>query len=603
MTHIWYLDNLERVAQERDAIDELQVSADWLVGTTWHLHSGALAIDAIIQAHNHDYHVRMTYPAFYPSSPPTVRPLNADQRLSAHQYGGADGPLCLEWGPDTWQPSLSGAHMLESTYRLFDIENPLGEERPDVPVTAPSRHYLTQGQETRFASKARFYVSPQLQQFLSSLTVESSGTLKFSWHIRPSSWLGLIHQVHPRELREAWQDTSIPHSMKGYRGDEALSTGVFYKTTLTAQDLNRHDNLQSLATLLDGAGHDGHALLQTGEGSVLNLSQGSSSVVVIDNEQRPHFFFVFGDGTTWRWTSVFSENKEEAVRQPDNLQGVAAKSIGIVGLGSVGSKMAESFARMGAGKFYLVDHDLFLPENATRHALDWCNVADHKVDAIQDLISHLNPTADVAVSRLHLVGQESNAAVNVVLQELAACDIIVDATADAKAFNLLAGVAAAAEKPFLWMEVYGGGRGGMIGRSRPGRDPDPYTMRAAYNWYCDQNPPPEGALVADYTTSEDDGQVLAASDADVGILAHHAARFAVDTLLAEHSVYPYSLYLIGLAQWWVFHAPFHTIPIATDELIAQSNAQKSQDADAQARGLQIVRDLLVKLADGTQTTN
>lgn len=603
MTHIWYLDNLERVGQERDAIDELQASAEWLLGTTWHLHAGALAVDAIIRAHDHDYHIRMTYPAFYPSSPPTVRPLSADQRLSTHQYGGADGPLCLEWGPDTWQPILSGVHMLESTYRLFDIENPLGEDRPNTPVTAPSRHYLTQGQETRFASKARFFVSSHLQQFFSSLTVGSSGTLKFSWHIRLSSWLGLIHQVHPQELPEPWDDTSIPHSMKGHRGDEALSTGVFYKTALTAEDLNQHDDLQSLATLLDGAGQNGHALLQTGEESILNLSQGSSSVVVIDNEQQPHFFFVFESGTTWQWTSVFSEDKNETVRQPEDLQGVAAKSIGIVGLGSVGSKMAESFARMGVGKCYFVDHDLFLPENVTRHALDWRNMADHKVDAIQDLVSHLNPTTDVSVSRLHLVGQESNAAVNGVLQELAFCDIIVDATADPKVFNLLAEVAVAAGKPFLWMEVYGGGRGGMIGRSRPGRDPNPYTMRAAYNWYCEQNPPPEETTVADYTTYEVDGRVFTASDADVGILAHHAARFAVDTLLSEHSAYPYSLYLIGLAHWWVFHAPFHTIPIATDELVVQANAQNNQDADAQARGLQMVRDLLVELTDGTQTTS
>jgi molybdopterin/thiamine biosynthesis adenylyltransferase len=604
MTHIWYLNDLERLVREQDVIEQLRTSTDWLIGTTWNIEKGALALDAIIRAHQHDYHVRMTYPAYYPSSPPTVRPLNAEQRLSAHQYGGADGPLCLEWGPDTWHPDFSGVEMLESTYRLFDIENPLGEDRPEAPITAPSRHQLTPGQEVRFSSKARLYISPQLHELFSSLPAKSSGTFKFSWHIRPVTWVGLVHQVHPQATPEPWNDRSIPNAMKGSRGDDSLSTGAFYKTSLPSQAVTQLDGIQSLADVLGVEGHDVQSLLSLEEQSPLGLTGRPDGIIVIDESNQPHFFFVFGDGATWRWVSVFSEAKKEDGRQPDNLQALTSKSVGIVGLGSIGSKMAETFARMGVGQFYLFDHDLFLPENVTRHALDWRNIADHKVDAVQDLISRINPVAEVTTSKLHLTGQESTAAVSAGLQILGECDIIIDATADPKVFNLLAGVASAARKAFVWMEVYGGGRGGMIARSRPGCDPGPYAMRGAYNWYCEQNPPPEGTPIADYTTEEADGRVYVASDADVSIIAHHAARFAVDTVLEQDSSeYPHSLYLIGLSRWWVFDAPFHTIPIATDGLLNQADTNKEQDPEAQLRGLQMLQDLLGKKANGTTTTS
>jgi hypothetical protein len=112
----------------------------------------------------------------------------------------------LEFGPDTWHPDYSGAQMLESAYRLFDIENPLGEDRPEVLITALSRHQLTQGQEIRFSGKARLYVSPSLYELFSSLPARSSGTLKFSWHIRPGAWVALVHQVHAQAAPEPWND-------------------------------------------------------------------------------------------------------------------------------------------------------------------------------------------------------------------------------------------------------------------------------------------------------------------------------------------------------------------------------------------------------------
>jgi molybdopterin/thiamine biosynthesis adenylyltransferase len=235
-----------------------------------------------------------------------------------------------------------------------------------------------------------------------------------------------------------------------------------------------------------------------------------------------------------------------------------------VGLGSAGSKIALTLARMGAKEFYLVDHDILLPENLVRHALDWQTVGEHKVDATAFALRQLAANMQVSVSRAHLAGQESNALVNNVLQRVGECDLIIDATASAHVFNLLAAVSDAAKKPLIWLEIFAGGIGGLIARSRHGIDPNPQTMRAIFLGYCAEQPVPSQQAERDYGAQDADGNVLTASDADVSIIAHHAARLAADTVLAPNaSHYPFSMYLIGLAEAWVFEAPFATIPIDT----------------------------------------
>jgi hypothetical protein len=62
------------------------------------------------------------------------------------------------------------------------------------------------------------------------------------------------------------------------------------------------------------------------------------------------------------------------------------------------------------------------------------------------------------------------------------------------------------------------------------------------------------------------------------------------------SAYPHSLYLIGLATWWVFAAPFHTIPIATDHH-RRADPAATPDEAVVAESLAFVEALLTEQAD------
>ena len=227
---------------------------------------------------------------------------------------------------------------------------------------------------------------------------------------------------------------------------------------------------------------------------------------------------------------------------------------------SLGSKIAVMLARSGVGKFLLVDDDLFLPDNLVRHDLDWRDVGIHKADSVAKRIELVNPAAGCSIRKHRLGGQESSGSIESLLKSLAECDMIIDATAEASVFNYLCAAVAISKKPMVWAEVFGGGFGGMLARYRPAKEPDPASMRLAIeNWCADQGkvlPRPAHRYGAEPNAP------AIADDADVTVIAGHAARMAIDLLIPrDPSLFPHSVYMIGLAGDWIFDQPFETRPI------------------------------------------
>ncbi|MCU0512207.1 MAG: ThiF family adenylyltransferase [Anaerolineae bacterium] len=81
----------------------------------------------------------------------------------------------------------------------------------------------------------------------------------------------------------------------------------------------------------------------------------------------------------------------------DNLQLLAAKRVGVVGLGSGGGFVALSLAMSGVQHFVLVDSDVLEAGNVVRHVCDLRYVGQNKAAAVADLIRHRNPAAQIEV--------------------------------------------------------------------------------------------------------------------------------------------------------------------------------------------------------------
>ncbi|MDD1730245.1 MAG: ThiF family adenylyltransferase, partial [Methanospirillum sp.] len=283
---------------------------------------------------------------------------------------------------------------------------------------------------------------------------------------------------------------------------------------------------------------------------ILNEQGHLSCFIVYKNDESSSFF-----------KAEIIPDDRDTPRIPMEAIHLDKKSVVVIGAGSLGSKISVSLVRSGIGKIFLIDPDVMLPGNIVRHALDWKSVGFHKVEALREELISLAPGIEVEVDNILIAGQESNTAMARVIEKVVKYDLLVDATAESNVFNLLSAIADREEIPMLWGEVYGGGIGGFVARSRPVIGPNPRDVRNAYLYYCEEHGIPEYLTKNnDYSTRGDHPMV--ASDADVSVIAHHMVRFALDSLLnRDKSAFPEDLYLIGLKSGWVFDFPFQNIAI------------------------------------------
>lgn len=103
---------------------------------------------------------------------------------------------------------------------------------------------------------------------------------------------------------------------------------------------------------------------------------------------------------------------------------IKRSTIGIAGLGGLGSNLALSLARVGIGKLLLVDFDVVEPSNLNRQQYFIKQIGMKKTDALEELIKECNPFVDIEKKDLFL--DENN-----IYETFKAVDIIVEALDDA----------------------------------------------------------------------------------------------------------------------------------------------------------------------------
>jgi sulfur-carrier protein adenylyltransferase/sulfurtransferase len=521
-----------RSRAERNAIDALASDSPWLVPSGWRVDATMrLIFDAQIVTPHRAYPISLRYPSHFPYSPPIVLPPEGSPRWSYHQYGN-DGELCLEHGPDNWQPHLTGADMISSAYRLLASEGPSSGNTAEV----ESRHALTLGQIVR-GDVWRMLVTEEMRIAALALSDRAWIAVDFVSLYTKASLVYVPATINGKDGSRV-EDPLVPQPI---RNERSMRPGVLLRWPRQLR-LPATDSADQLRAILKAHGAD---------------SSGVETVVLAHGTDL-HAIYLHDDGTTSSFTLI-NVNPHHHRVAPE-YAALATRTVALIGCGSMGSKIAVALARAGVGHFLLVDDDIFLPENLVRHDLDWREIGTHKAVSLGRRIKLVNPGATCKTRQYRLGGQESSGNIETLIGSLSECDLIIDATANVAAFNYLTAAAIYGKKPLLWAEIFGGGYGGLIARHRPGFEPDPMAMRSAIeNWCVEQGKPYPKAH--DYDATQEVNPMLA-SDADVGVIAANASRLAEDTLLATSpSAFPYSVYLVGLKQAWVFDAPFHTQPI------------------------------------------
>ncbi|MDP4145545.1 MAG: sulfur carrier protein ThiS adenylyltransferase ThiF [Bacillota bacterium] len=123
------------------------------------------------------------------------------------------------------------------------------------------------------------------------------------------------------------------------------------------------------------------------------------------------------------------EDELEALLAARHTPGVHEKvkeaTVGIAGLGGLGSNIAVSLARIGIGKLLLVDFDIVEPSNLNRQQYFIKHIGMYKTEALKELISQINPFVQVEIKTIYL--DETN-----VEECFKAVDIVVESFDNAK---------------------------------------------------------------------------------------------------------------------------------------------------------------------------
>lgn len=538
----WWLFQSTRLSSEKAALAELEGSVDWLRVVKWQANTElAMCVDFQITHGSEELAFQMIFPSVFPDAPPMIYTEDRT-RISHHQYG-ADGELCLEHRPDNWHPSVTGADMVTSCQRLVTEERPEGGEI----VHARSAHVASLGRDLR-SKPCRFLMTEIDIKELNGLAEYTFEELALRERRAASTFISSINYVGAKDAPVWISNLILP---KGGMDTTGFAVRV---PKVGVQGNIEPDKLRAL---LERVKLDD--LIKT----------------LLDSDDSTHL--LMGDGDNWELFWIYGEAADRKLvtyktvcvpvdrqRLPDGFNQLAGKKVGIVGCGSVGSKIAASLCRAGVGKFLLIDEDIFFPGNIVRNELDLSETGAHKSHALRDRLLKLNPVADVIALRMTIGGQESAEAMAGALEALGECDLLIDATAEPTAFNLIASVSTRKKKPMVWAEVFAGGIGGLVARARPDLDPIPLSARGQIDVWCNDQGV-EWVRAEDagrYDSQAGDGEPLIADDAEVAIIASHATRFATDILASpDASIFPLSAYVIGFTSLWLFKEPFDTRPI------------------------------------------
>jgi molybdopterin/thiamine biosynthesis adenylyltransferase/ubiquitin-protein ligase len=560
---MWWIKDPDRLKKEVADVDAIREREAWLTAATPLLRKDlAFYFSFDITLEGETYGFTLDYPAFFPDAPPMVIPRDS-ARLSSHQYG-AGGEMCLEYRSDNWDPSITGAMLVESTFRLLAAERPGRDAR----VTVPTAHAASLGQQLR-GWIFRFLVTDAFLAYVTQMPVGAYRRATVNdLAVSNDFWTAHVISIGAPDVPD-WVESAVPVR----RGTKETAAILRVVSLADIQDISDQGALDLMI---------GRALAA------------ADTALHIDGS-RPTFT-ILADGTAAR--AFYAYRRDDALkviayrsvpliggshsRLPHAHHEMSAKKVGVVGCGSLGSKLAAILARSGVKNFVLVDDDILALGNLVRNELDANSLGIHKVDALDAHLQSLSTNVNISVRRVGLGKQESAGSTASVIDELATCDLLIDATADPQAFNYVAAVARSSMRPMIWAEVYAGGIGGFIARVRPMADPPPHVARQQYLAWCHAKAAPWTSEDREYGTDRTDGASWIADDADVAVIAACASRMALDVLVRPtDSAFPHSAYAIGLSRDWIFQGPHDTHPIdfvRTEEWRSQFSPERTTDA-------------------------
>ena len=285
----------------------------------------------------------MVYPDNYPASP-TNRPSQGTLINVGPVTNTVTAVNCALSG-DPITGAMKSREPMFSVVRikLFKIENPKEEEA--LPIVAPSRHSLTLGQELRVAL-CRFLVNDSLIRHMQSLPDNAWGEVQ-CWVMFNRKYVVAFIQKLTLPNAESWCNSALPAKLE--KTTSQIKCNFFQGRPLKAEAL-KSPCTDWLINTLEVQGFDVSQLRSSSVGLVL----------LADTNGQLHMFCISKEKKCIPFSPLVIHDEETNIRLPSEFSNLATKTVGIVGLGSAGSKIALSLWHgLEYEKFLLIDHDVF----------------------------------------------------------------------------------------------------------------------------------------------------------------------------------------------------------------------------------------------------
>lgn len=204
----------------------------------------------------------------------------------------------------------------------------------------------------------------------------------------------------------------------------------------------------------------------------------------------------------------------------------------MVGLGSLGSVVAQALARAGVRRFTLFDPDIMRIENVCRHTASLRDLHRPKVEVVRDQILAVSPSAEVVAIPRYMVWDDPQFGAGVELEEIwqAPERVVTVVTCAVGELEQALNVAAVrAGVPVVYAAVLGAGAHGRVLRVVPGETPCLACILAAQATQPERFP--KFALPGVPSGADYDAPHLPGLGIDVGQVALLTARLVLETAL------------------------------------------------------------------------
>jgi molybdopterin/thiamine biosynthesis adenylyltransferase len=535
-----------------------------------------------------NFRFELVYPPEFPAACPVPYPQDRSERWSTHQW--RDGALCTEYGQDSWHPRFTGADVIRSLHDLlvgehtpgkgFRARRPIESRHVDNPwpppfatcgvILWPTSLLVPEGPsgelKLRFLSGSRNF-----RFFVSSLIDQSNRTITAAELSPPIA--SAQNEIVGRWYRVAQASPRDPMAI----GD-----------------------VQALGRALRDAG--------TASGDVAaNLQEATHSagdfpvpVVLVDTRGVGVAGFLYVSTTKNLLPMSVLPYQPDRISGRRATQCPALKSarVGIVGLGSLGGKIAVSLARIGIGDFVLVDPDVLLWENLSRHEGTISDIGSLKSDVIAKRIRGYSPVASVEEFDVALGSVLSPQRYEELSAALASCLIIVDASAEPQVARVLSALCQPLGIPSVHVELFARGLGALIIRVLPGTTGCYHCQGAVVAAFFKDKPVAPYQQATDYDgTPGNSPQFLTADDDACMITAGIAMRLVKDTVFQESGLpgsVPGHIYLLGLESEWIFSEPFEVTRIGSS--VPNNDCVGCSGEGAMRRALQMSEEEIALVA-------